>query len=412
VTIANGSGSITVIGVASVTPAIAGTTGNNTITGTTGNDIIDAKGGTDSVQGNGGDDTYVYHKGYGNLVVNNSSSSNNNSLGTLSFDSSVAAGNVTIARGGSNFGDLILTDAWSGDQVTVSGAFAASTNGLRQVLFANGTSWDMSYLASHAGYNVNVDGSTNTINASNAAFVNVTASNASLTVTGNSDPVTVTGSGDQINVTGNSEAITITGTGDTLAISGTSETITSSNAATITVNGTASSATINGNGNAISVAGASDAVTLAGSNDVVTIGGSNSSITASGTNETYLASRGSGQVTINNATSQGAGAQGQLDFSPDISNQNLWFVQNGNDLKIDVMGSHDQFTISNWFGSNPAASLAEIQAGNGLRLDSSVLQLVQAMATYSATNPGFDPATVTQAPTDSSLQTAIAGAWH
>jgi hypothetical protein len=66
----------------------------------------------------------------------------------------------------------------------------------------------------------------------------------------------------------------------------------------------------------------------------------------------------------------------------------------------------------NWFGSNPAASLAEITAGNGLRLDSSVLQLVQAMATYSANNPGFDPATVTQAPTDSSLQTAIAGAWH
>jgi hypothetical protein len=34
------------------------------------------------------------------------------------------------------------------------------------------------------------------------------------------------------------------------------------------------------------------------------------------------------------------------------------------------------------------------------------------MATYSANNPGFNPATATQMPTDSNLQSAIAAAWH
>jgi Haemolysin-type calcium binding protein related domain len=144
----------------------------------------------------------------------------------------------------------------------------------------------------------------------------------------------------------------------------------------------------------------------------VSIGGSGNTVVASGTNETYLASSGSGQVTIDNATSSGAAAQGQLDFSSGISSQDLWFVQSGNNLNIDILGTQDQFTISNWFGSNPSAQLAEITAGDGLKLDNSVLQLVQAMATYSANNPGFDPTTVTQAPADSSLQTAIAAAWH
>jgi hypothetical protein len=34
------------------------------------------------------------------------------------------------------------------------------------------------------------------------------------------------------------------------------------------------------------------------------------------------------------------------------------------------------------------------------------------MATYAAANPGFNPATATQAPNDPGLQSAIAAAWH
>jgi hypothetical protein len=34
------------------------------------------------------------------------------------------------------------------------------------------------------------------------------------------------------------------------------------------------------------------------------------------------------------------------------------------------------------------------------------------MATYSANNAGFNPATATQAPNDPNLQATIAAAWH
>jgi hypothetical protein len=37
---------------------------------------------------------------------------------------------------------------------------------------------------------------------------------------------------------------------------------------------------------------------------------------------------------------------------------------------------------------------------------------VQAMATYSASSRGFNPASVTQAPGDTTLPNAIAAAWH
>lgn len=180
----------------------------------------------------------------------------------------------------------------------------------------------------------------------------------------------------------------------------------------IIVLGTSSSATISGDGKAVSIEGSSDQVTLTGNGDTLSIGGNNAMILASGANETYLATTGSGQVIINNATSSGMVAQGQLDFSSGISEQNLWFAQSGNDLDIDILGSQDQFTLTNWFGTNPAAALSQITAGDGLKLDSSVLQLVQAMATYSSDNPGFSPAEATQMPTDPGLQSAISAAWH
>ena len=74
------------------------------------------------------------------------------------------------------------------------------------------------------------------------------------------------------------------------------------------------------------------------------------------------------------------------------------------------MGSHDQVTVAGWFGG-AGAQLAEITAG-GMKIDSGVSQLVQAMATFSSTHAGFDPTTATQAPSDTALQNTIATSWH
>jgi hypothetical protein len=149
-------------------------------------------------------------------------------------------------------------------------------------------------------------------------------------------------------------------------------------------------------------------------NDVMTGGSGNDLLAGGGGNDTYQFAHGGGQDTIVNGTAASAAPSGELDFAAGISKNQLWFQRsgtNGNDLTITVMGTHDQVTVANWFGS-AGARLAEIKTVDGVEIDAGVSKLVQAMASYSSTHAGFDPTTATQAPNDTSLQNAIAANWH
>jgi hypothetical protein len=170
--------------------------------------------------------------------------------------------------------------------------------------------------------------------------------------------------------------------------------------------------TLTDNGNALGLAAVQSNGTF--STSVTPPGQSNNAILASvtdsygNTNNTYLATTGSGQIAI----AAQAGKTNGLDFTGGITDQNLWFLQSGNDLKIDILGTSTGVTATGWF-SGSANQFQEITAG-GLNIDTQVSQLVQAMATYSANNPGFDPTSSshTAVPTDASLQNSVAAAWH
>ena len=107
-----------------------------------------------------------------------------------------------------------------------------------------------------------------------------------------------------------------------------------------------------------------------------------------------------------------SGASNEFDFTGNVTDENLWFLQSGNDLRIDVMGTNNQATIAGWFNSGNQAS--EIFTAGGLKLDSQISQLVQAMAAYSGSHTGFDPtaSNVHQIPNDTTLQNTVAAAWH
>jgi hypothetical protein len=107
-----------------------------------------------------------------------------------------------------------------------------------------------------------------------------------------------------------------------------------------------------------------------------------------------------------------SGTTNEFDFTGNVTDQNLWFLQSGNNLQIDVIGTNNQTTIDGWFNSGNQAG--EIFTAGGLKLDSQISQLVQAMAMYSGSNPGFDPtaSTVHQIPNDTALQNTVAAAWH
>ena len=146
-----------------------------------------------------------------------------------------------------------------------------------------------------------------------------------------------------------------------------------------------------------------------GSNDVLNAGSGNDALSGGGGYDSYKFGSGFGQDVITN--NGGASPNGEIDFAG-VSDQQLWFQQSGNNLLVDLLGTNDQITVAGWFGGNAGAQVGSFNADDGALANSQVLQLVQAMASYGANNPGFNPATATQMPTDSSLQSAIAANWH
>jgi hypothetical protein len=155
--------------------------------------------------------------------------------------------------------------------------------------------------------------------------------------------------------------------------------------------------------------GTASDTTLAGSsygNNTFDLGAGGDTVNfANNGGNTVLFGAGGGQAQVN--LNGGTGAV-QIAGADD---QNLWFLQNGNNLQIDLLGTNDSVTVNNWSGT--AGNQVE-SAGDGMKIDSQLQQLVSAMATYSANNPGFNPTSSsnTQAPNDPNLQAAIAAAWH
>ncbi len=123
-------------------------------------------------------------------------------------------------------------------------------------------------------------------------------------------------------------------------------------------------------------------------------------------NDTYIYNIGDGSDTIYET-----GGNNTVAFGQGISDNQLWFAQQGNNLVIDDIGTSDKITVQNWY-SGSSNQIQTFTTAAGLKLDTQIAQLVSAMATFSANNPGFDPTQASQMPADTNLQNTIAAAWH
>ena len=198
------------------------------------------------------------------------------------------------------------------------------------------------------------------------------------------------------------------GTGTkTLHLNGATGQILFSSGASIAFGGSAA-----GTADTVQYGGASGGQALNGTagNDTIYTGHGNT-VNGNGGADTYLFGAGDGAVTLNNASQAATTPQGQVDLLGSLTDQNLWFAKSGNNLLVDVIGSADQLTLTGWYASN-GSQVAAFDAG-GLKIDSAISNLVQAMATYQANNPGFNPqSSGTTMPADTNLQNTIAASWH
>jgi Haemolysin-type calcium binding protein related domain len=168
-----------------------------------------------------------------------------------------------------------------------------------------------------------------------------------------------------------------------------------------------------GNGDVLQAGGGTDVLHAGTGTDTLIAGTGAATLEGNQGYETYQFGAGFTEDTIRNVFSgTRTTADGEVDFtSASVTDENLWFVHSGNNLVVDLLGTNDQVTIMNWFGSNAGAQVESFHA-DGLTLDTQVAALVSAMASYASANPGFNPTTATSMPTNTALQTEIAAAWH
>src|SRR5262249_37157310 len=141
-------------------------------------------------------------------------------------------------------------------------------------------------------------------------------------------------------------------------------------------------------------------------------GSGNDVLTGGGGYDFYKIGSAFGQTQINNSATDGSTSpQGEVDFGSVVTNQQLWFMRNGNDLQVDLLGTSGQLTLAGCF-SDPRAGVESLNTANGVKLNVHISYLVCAMATYKASNPALKPPTATTMPSDSTLQYAISAAWH
>ena len=167
---------------------------------------------------------------------------------------------------------------------------------------------------------------------------------------------------------------------------------------------------IAGGGNDTLLGTANDDLLIGGNGSDVLKAGAGDNILVGGVGATYVYAPGDGNDVIINGVASLSKPTGTLDFGNAYTADNFWFVKSGNDLEIDILGTHRQVTVADWFLGG-SYQLQEIKAG-GLELDTQVSQLVQAMTSYAEAHPGFDPLTTSQLPADAHLHDQVAAAWH
>ena len=379
-------------------------TGNelaNTVTGGAGDDTIAGAGGNDILNGGTGDDTLTGGEGNDTLTG-----------GTGGDAMSGGAGNDTYTVNDS--GDVVTEAAGEGTDLVKTG-LASYTLG-DEVENLTGTVATGQTLTGNELANSITGGAGNDTLAGGDGVDTLNGGNGNDTLLGGDANDTLTGSGGNDVLDGGSGADRMTGgTGDDSYVVDNSGDVVveSANAGTDTVQTSLAAYTLTNN--VENLIGVTSAQTLNGNTlaNEITAGGPNDTLAGRGGHDTYRVGANMGHTVVNNTASDGVTtARGEVDFGAGIANTQLWFERNGNDLQIDLMGTTDHLTISGWYAGNARAQVSNFDTADGLRLDTQIAQLVTAMATFSANNPGFDPTQASQMPNDPTLQSVVASSWH
>ena len=374
---------------------IDGTNSSNTINGTPGNDVINGLGGHDTINGLEGNDIII--GGTGQDTLNGGAGDDTFSInGTdVYYDKFNGGDGIDIILGGDGDDTIRVHNFRNDDTVEVV------DGGLGHNVIAG-------------------NASSNIIDVSNTQLINIAAIDGGAghdTITGNSDNNIIIGGTGQDTLNG--------GAGDdTFSISGADvhydkfnggagiDTILGSDGDdTIRVHQFRNDDTVEiidgGLGNNV-IAGNSSSNIIDVSNtqliNIAAIDGGAGHDTITGNTDNNIIIGGSGQDTLSGGAGDDVyhyalgdsidkifdsfGNNDSVLFN-NISHEQLWFWQLGDDLRIGILNTTDKLTIEDWYsGSNAKVETFNTHDDNFSLVEMNVQQLVDAMAAFSVSNSG------------------------
>ncbi len=117
---------------------LSGLAGDDTLTGKGGNDSLIGGEGNDTLYGGDGSDTYIFTRGDGVDLINESGFADTDRLVLHDY----TPAEVVLGRAAPGSGDLVLTFAGTGDQITIRYALDNNVGGnIEEYVFDDGTVW-------------------------------------------------------------------------------------------------------------------------------------------------------------------------------------------------------------------------------------------------------------------------------
>ncbi|WP_295987853.1 calcium-binding protein, partial [uncultured Variovorax sp.] len=359
---------------------LQGGDGNDTLNGEAGNDTLDGGAGNDALNGGAGNDTYLFGRGSGRDTVYDYDTTAGN-IDTVQFGEGVSASDVLLWRSGDSL--YLYIDGFNSDRLELQNYFyqeGVSAYSIENIRFADGTSWDLATIKSKVV--VPTEG--------NDSLIGYAGND---TLSGLAGDDTIYGRAGDDTIDGGAGADTLYGEdgNDTLF-------------------GGAQDDTLNGGYGADLLQGGDGNDTLNGEagNDTLDGGAGNDALNGGAGNDTYLFGRGSGRDTVYDYDT----TAGNIDiarFGVNVSADQLWFSRSGSDLSIDIIGTDNRLTISNWYASS-SYRIEQFKTVDGKTLlDSRVQSLVDAMAAFSPPAAGQTTLPNTH---QSGLNSVIAANWQ
>ncbi len=117
---------------------LTGVAGSNHIFGFGGNDTLQGRQLSDAFDGGAGSDTYLFGRGDGNDAIEETNAPGD--INIVRLGATVAPADVIVSR---DYQNLYLKIAGSNDRLTLSQWFSGNAFNVQQVVFQNGTIWDV-----------------------------------------------------------------------------------------------------------------------------------------------------------------------------------------------------------------------------------------------------------------------------